>query len=204
MTPPPRIMWTILNLGKKWYLMTPPLGPNLGKNWNVDYFEIFVPPLILAKTGPKLFDRCKNSTKSYLTVTMGLFPSNNSHICTKFCLYLTFISPMNYQIPDHISVIWIWEKFENPDPPPSSQSSLHFELWTFWFSALTPFGLFPQFWNSNLDGSPKIGSDKKYLLPIQARKNRMSWARCLFSPYTGTFLYMISKKFYDYWLIINI
>ena len=116
--PPPRIMWTILNLGKHWDLTTPPLGPNLGKNWNVDYFEIFVPPLILAKTGPKLFDRCKNSTKSYLTVTMGLFPSNNSHICTKFCLYLTFISPMNYQIPDHISVIWIWEKFKNPDPPP--------------------------------------------------------------------------------------
>ena len=25
---------------------------------------------------------------------------------------------MNYQIPDHISVIWIWEKFENPDTPP--------------------------------------------------------------------------------------
>ena len=135
--PPPRIMWTILNLGKHWDLTTPPLGPNLGKNWNVDYFEIFVPPLILAKTGPKLFDPCKNSTKSYLTVTMGLFPSNISHICTKFCLYLTFISPMNYQIPDHISVIWIWEKCENPDPP--------------------PFGLFPQIRDiSNLDNSPYL------------------------------------------------
>ena len=63
MTPPPRVMWTILNLRKKWNLMTPPLGPNLGKNWNVDYFEIFAPPLILAKSAPKLFDPCKNSTK---------------------------------------------------------------------------------------------------------------------------------------------
>ena len=41
----------------------PPLGPNLGKNWNVDYFEIFAPPLILAKSAPKLLDPCKNSTK---------------------------------------------------------------------------------------------------------------------------------------------
>ena len=29
--------------------MTPPLGPNFGKNWNVDYFEIFAPPLILTR-----------------------------------------------------------------------------------------------------------------------------------------------------------
>ena len=115
--PPPQDNVDYFEFGKKMIFDDPPLGPNLGKNWNVDYFEIFVPPLILAKTGPKLFDPCKNSTKSYLTVTMGLFPSNISHICTKFCLYLTFISPMNYQIPDHISVIWIWEKFENPDPP---------------------------------------------------------------------------------------
>ena len=33
----------------------------------------------------------------------------------------------------------------------------------------------------------KIVSVKKYLFPIQARKKLMSWAWCLFSPYTGTF-----------------
>ena len=49
----------------------------------------------------------------------------------------------------------------------------------------------------------KIVSVKKYLFPIQARNHHMSWARCLFSPYTRTFWYMISKKFYDHWLIIH-
>ena len=40
-----------------------------------------------------------------LTVTMGLFQSYISHICTKFCLYLTYISPISYQNQDHISFI---------------------------------------------------------------------------------------------------
>ena len=74
LTPPPRIMWTILNLGKKWYLMTPPpLGPKLGKIWNVDYFDIVAPPLTLTKTVPK----------SHQTDTWGLFHSYIGHICTK-------------------------------------------------------------------------------------------------------------------------
>ena len=30
----------------------------------------------------------------------------------KFCLYLTYISPIYYKNQDHISVIWIWEKIE--------------------------------------------------------------------------------------------
>ena len=49
----------------------------------------------------------------------------------------------------------------------------------------------------------KIVSAKKYLLHIQAKKHVWSWARCLFSTYTGTFWYMLSKKFYNYWLIIH-
>ena len=49
----------------------------------------------------------------------------------------------------------------------------------------------------------KIVSVKKYLFPIQTRKHHMSWARCLFPPYTGTFLNMISQKFYDHWLNIH-
>ena len=36
---------------------------------------------------------------------MGLFQSYISHICTKSCLYLPFISPIYYQNQDHISVI---------------------------------------------------------------------------------------------------
>ena len=32
-----------------------PLGPELGKIRNVDYFHIFVPPLTLAKTVPKSY-----------------------------------------------------------------------------------------------------------------------------------------------------
>ena len=95
-------MWTILNLGKKWYLMTPPLGPNLGKIWNVDYFDIVAPPLTLAKTIPK----------SYQTDTWGLFHSYIGQIWTKCCIYLTNISPIYHKNQGHILVIWIWEKIE--------------------------------------------------------------------------------------------
>ena len=94
--------------GKKWYLITPPLEPNLKKNWNVDYFDIFVPPLILVKTVQNPLTLAKTLPKSYLTVTMELLQSYFSHICTKSCLYLPFISPIYYQNQDHISVIWIW------------------------------------------------------------------------------------------------
>ena len=110
-----RIMWTILNLGKKWYLMTPPLGPKLGKIWNVDYFDIVAPPLTLTKTVPK----------SHQTDTWGLFHSYIGHICTKCSIYLTNISPIYHKNQGHISVIWIWEKCEKFRPPPSSQISLH-------------------------------------------------------------------------------
>ena len=123
MTPPPRIMWTILNLGKKWYLMTPPLGPKLRKIWNVDYFDIVAPPLTLTKTVPK----------SHQTDTWGLFHPYIGHICTKCCIYLTNISPIYHKSQGHISVIWIWEKCEKFRPPPSSQSSLHLKCRLFWF-----------------------------------------------------------------------
>ena len=50
-----------------------------------------------------------------------------------------------YQYITHIlskSRPCIFEKFENPEPPPPSpQSSLDFELWTFLFSALIPLPL---------------------------------------------------------------
>ena len=46
-----------------------------------------------------------------------------------FYQYLTHISSNQ----GHISVIQIWEKHKNPDLPPLSGNSLHFELWTFWF-----------------------------------------------------------------------
>ena len=49
----------------------------------------------------------------------------------------------------------------------------------------------------------KIVSDKKYLLPIQARKHGMGCASCLFSQYNGAFWYNVSKKIYNCWLIIH-
>ena len=41
-----------------------------------------------------------------------------SHICTQFCLYLTNIWPIYHLNQGHISVILIWEKYENQDLPP--------------------------------------------------------------------------------------
>ena len=62
-----------------------------------------------------------------------------SRICTKCCLYLTNISlsPIYHQNQGHMSVISIWEEPKNLDLP-SYQNSLHFGLWTIWFSVLTP------------------------------------------------------------------
>ena len=116
--PPPRMMWTFLNLGKKWFLMTPPPRQKLGKIWNVDYFDIVAPPLTLAKTVPK----------SYQTDIWGLFYSYIGHICTKCCIYLTNISPIYHKNQGPISVIWIWEKTEKSRPPPLSQSQSTFEM----------------------------------------------------------------------------
>ena len=67
--------------------------------------------------------------------------NNFNHISPylyQICLYLTNISPIYYKNQSRISYIWIWEKSENPDPPPSSQSSPQLALWTFWFSVLPP------------------------------------------------------------------
>ena len=95
LTPPPRIMWTILNLGKYWYLMTP--QPKIGKNLKCRHFWDRCTPLALAKT----------VLKSYLIVTLRLIQlfSYISQICTKCCPYLTNISPIYNQNLGHISVI---------------------------------------------------------------------------------------------------
>ena len=53
--PPPRIIWTILDMKKKLIFDDPPSRPKLGKILNVDYFDIVVPPLNLAKTVPKSY-----------------------------------------------------------------------------------------------------------------------------------------------------
>ena len=79
---------------KNWYLMAPPLRPNLGKNWNVDYFEIFAPPRTLAKTLPKPSDPCKNSTSI----------SSNCYIGTLSIIY----QPYMYQIlPMEFDNSWV-------------------------------------------------------------------------------------------------
>ena len=115
------------DFGKNWDLMTPPLGPKLGKFLNLDYFEIFVPPFTLSKTIPK----------SYLTVTLGLFQSYISHICKKFA----YISPI-YD-PFIILIKAIFQSFEfekNMKIKIShpSHSNMHFELWTFYLRRWPP------------------------------------------------------------------
>jgi len=106
LTPPPRIMWTFLNLGRIEIWWPPPLRPKLGKIWNVGIFEIIAPPLTLAKTVPK----------SYQTVKLRLIQSSYiSQMCTKCCLYTIIILPIPiYQ--GHISVIWIWENSDELFP----------------------------------------------------------------------------------------
>jgi len=116
--PPPRVMWTILNLRKKWNLMTPPLGPNLGKNWNVDYFEIFAPPLILAKSGSKLLDPCKNSTKMLSnccneTISF-IYQPYMYQILPISHLYITYISSKSSPYFSHLNLGNIWKS----RPPP--------------------------------------------------------------------------------------
>ena len=128
--PPPGMFWTFLNLGKKWFSITPPPPrPKLGKIWNVDYFDIVAPPLTLAKTVPK----------SYQTDIWGLCYSYIGHICTKCCIYLTNISPIYHKNQGPISVIWIWEKTEKFRPPPSVKVSLHLKCRLFWFCPLMDF-----------------------------------------------------------------
>ena len=81
----------------------------------LDYFDIVVPPLTLAKTVPK----------SYQPDTWGQFYLYIGHICTKCCIYLTNMSHKNQ---GHISVIRIWEKSEKFRPHPLSQSGSTFEM----------------------------------------------------------------------------
>ena len=168
---PPRIMWTILNLGKNWDLMTPPLGPNLGKNWNVDYFEIFAPLLILIKTAPKLFDPCENSTKilskCYNGTISVIYQPYMYQIWPIFHLYITYILSKSRPDFSHLNLGKIWKS----RPPPSSQNSLHFELWTFWFSTLTPpppYGLFPNFVTFLIMTAPL-----SYVASIVVKRNRI-------------------------------
>ena len=109
---------------------TTPLGPNLGKNWNVDYFEIFAPPLILIKTAPKLFEPCKNSTKilsKYYNGTISvIYQPNMYQIWPIFHLYITYILSKSRPYFIHLNLGKNWKS----RPPPSPQSSLDFELWT--------------------------------------------------------------------------
>ena len=143
--PPPQDNVDYFEFGKKLRFDDPPLGPNLGKNWNVDYFEIFAPPLILIKTAPKLFDPCENSTKILSKCYNGtisiIYQPYMYQILPISHLYITNILSKSRPYFIHLNLGKNWKS----RPPPSSQSSLHFELWTFWFSALTPppYGLFP-------------------------------------------------------------
>ena len=115
----------------------PPLGPNFGKNWNVDYFEIFAPPLILAKTA-QLFDPWEFSTKIQSKCYNGtisiIYQPYMYQILPISHLYITHILSKSRPYFSHLNLGKIWKS----SPPPSSQSSLHFELWTFWFFALPP------------------------------------------------------------------
>ena len=67
--------------------MAPPLRPNLGKNWNVDYFEVFVPPLTFEKKVMKPFDPCKKSTKilsnCYMVTISIIYKSYMYRVCKK-------------------------------------------------------------------------------------------------------------------------
>ena len=69
--------------------------------------------------------------------------------------YVTYISSKSRPYFSHLNLGNIWKS----RPPPLCQNSLHFELWTFWFSALTPpppLWTFPKFCDIfNFDGSPK-------------------------------------------------
>ena len=53
--PPPRIIWTFLNLGNNWFLMIPPPRLKSGKIWNVNYFDIVALLLTLSKTKPRSY-----------------------------------------------------------------------------------------------------------------------------------------------------
>ena len=137
-----------MNLGKYWDLMAPPsLGPNLGKNWYVDYFDIFVPPLILAKTVLKPFDSCKNSTKILSNCYNGtisiIYQSYMYQILPKSHLNITNTLSKSRPYFIYLNLGKNWKS----RPPPSSQSSLHFALWTFWFLAFLV-------WNTSLGGLP--------------------------------------------------
>ena len=88
--------------------MTPPLGPNLGKNSNEDYFEIFIPPLILAKKVLKPFHSCKNSTKILSNCYNGtisiIYQPYMYQMLPISHQYIT-LSPIYHQNQGHISVI---------------------------------------------------------------------------------------------------
>ena len=84
--------------------------------------------------GKMMFD----DDKLYQTDTSGLFLSYISHVCTKCCLYLTNITTIWHTIRDIFQSFEFGNNLKIWNPPPTSQNSLYFELWTFRFSALTP------------------------------------------------------------------
>ena len=105
----------------------PLLGPNLRKNWNVDYFEIFAPPLTLAKTVLKPSDPGINITKILSNCHIGTIYHISISISIIYQSYM-------YQYITHIlskSRPCIFEKFENPEPPPRLKRSLDFEWFEF-------------------------------------------------------------------------
>ena len=137
LTPPtPRIIWTILNLGKIDFRWPPPLDRNQEK------FECRLFWYGCTPSDPKTVP------KSHQTDTLGLFHSYIGHICTKCSIYLTNISPIYHKSQGHISVIWIWEKCEKFSPPPPLVKIVYIwnvDYFDFGADPSSLFGLFSQF-----------------------------------------------------------
>ena len=127
----------------------PPLGPNLGKNWNVDYFEIFAPLLILIKTAPKLFDPCENSTKilskCYNGTISVIYQPYMYQIWPIFHLYITYILSKSRPDFSHLNLGKIWK---SRPPPPRLKIVYILNCGLFDFQRWpppSPYGLFPNF-----------------------------------------------------------
>ena len=156
--PPPKDNVDYIKFVKKWDFMAPPPGPNLGKNWNVDYFEIFAPPLILAKSAPKLLDPCKNSTKMlsncYNETISFIYQPYMYQILPISHLYITYISSKSSPYFSHLNLGNIWKS----RPPPCVKIVYILNCGLFDFQRWPPPSLwtFPKFWDIfNFDGSPK-------------------------------------------------
>ena len=110
----------------------------VSKIWNGDYFEIFTTLWAWQK-------QYRNPIQllhwDYFNHISAIYVPNFAHISPIYHLYIIKIKSIfqSFEFGKYLKI---------QTPPPSSQNSLHFELWTFWFSALTPpppYGLFPNF-----------------------------------------------------------